>query len=33
LYLVGPDADRVLAAVRPALEATAFLRDATVELR
>jgi len=33
LYMYGPDADRLFAAVRPALEASAFMRGARVQLR
>jgi hypothetical protein len=33
LYMYGPDADRLFAAVRPVLEATPFMRGATVRLR
>ncbi len=33
LYMYGPDADRLFAAVRPVLEATSFMRGATVRLR
>jgi len=33
LYMYGPDADRLFAAVRPLLEAAAFMRGARVKLR
>lgn len=33
LYLYGPDADRLFAAIRPVLDATPFMRGATVRLR
>lgn len=33
LYMYGPDADRLLATVRPVLEAAAFMRGARVKLR
>lgn len=33
LYMYGPDADRLFAAIRPVLDTTPFLRGATVRLR
>jgi hypothetical protein len=33
LYMYGPDADALFAVVRPALEATDFMRGARVRLR
>ena len=33
LYMYGPDADRLFAAVRPVLESTGFMRGARVRLR
>ena len=33
LYMYGPDADRLFAAVRPALQAAGFMRGARVKLR
>jgi hypothetical protein len=33
LYMYGPDADRLFAAVRPTLERTEFMRGARVKLR
>jgi len=33
LYMYGPDADKLFAAVRPALEACSFMRGAVVKLR
>jgi hypothetical protein len=33
LYMYGPDADKLLAVVRPTLEATDFMRGARVRLR
>ena len=33
LYMYGPDADALFAAVRPTLEAAAFMRGARVKLR
>jgi hypothetical protein len=33
LYMYGPDADRLFAAVRPVLEACSFMRGARVKLR
>jgi hypothetical protein len=33
LYMYGPDADRLFAAVRPVLETAAFMRGARVKLR
>jgi hypothetical protein len=33
LYMYGPDADRLFAAVRPVLEAAAFMQGARVKLR
>lgn len=32
-YMYGPDADRLLAAVRPVLDAASFMRGARVKLR
>lgn len=33
LYMYGPDADKLFAAVRPALEACSFMKGAVVKLR
>jgi hypothetical protein len=33
LYMYGPDADRLYAAIRPVLESAAFMRGATVHVR
>jgi hypothetical protein len=33
LYMYGPDADKLFAAVRPTLEACSFMRGAVVKLR
>lgn len=33
LYMYGPDADHLYAAIRPVLESAAFLRGATVHVR
>jgi hypothetical protein len=33
LYMYGPDADKLFAAIRPALEACSFMKGAVVKLR
>ena len=33
LYMYGPDADRLFAAIKPALEACAFMKGAVAKLR